>query len=138
MSTARFGSAAWRRLLLATITALIALLAVSASAPGRAEAFMDPNIVTVDFVGWVHVREYVGICATSNPPRCTDSSTVQAWRWTGTRWSATRIGENASVYAYPYSGSWEWIWTQRTGWLAIQRSSLTRGYSCTGYACPVF
>ncbi|MCW2922740.1 MAG: hypothetical protein JWM98_144 [Thermoleophilia bacterium] len=127
--------ATWRRTLLVGITALIALLAVSYSAPTEAHAIMDPTVVSANMApGWVYVRDrsnyevcgFVGPCG------------KQAWRWTGSTWQSTKIAWGSQVYYYPYTGSWAWIWTQGTGWLAVQRSDLSTGYHCQGYACPVF
>jgi hypothetical protein len=134
--------AAWRRMLLVGITALVALLAVSFTAPQDAHAFMDPTTVTSSHVGWVYVRETpqyrCGVLLYYGNTRCGGSLGQTAWRWSGSSWSQTSIAGGTQVYAYPYSGAWHWIWTQRTGWLAIETSKLETGYRCSGYNCPLF
>ena len=132
--------AAWRRILLIGITALIALLAVSFSAPQDAHAIISPNIVRANHVGWVKVKDEPRACPAiyPAPAYCSQPSPVVAWRWNGVAWNQTSIAGGTDVYVYPYSSPWHWIWTQRTGWLAITNSSLDTGYSCIGFNCPVF
>ncbi|MCW2928288.1 MAG: hypothetical protein JWM86_2256 [Thermoleophilia bacterium] len=134
MSHTFTGVTLWRRILLVGLTALIASMALSFSAPQEAQAFRNPNVVLPSHQGWVQVR------ARGNYDTCgiVGPCGVGAYRWSGTQWNATKIGWGTQVYAYPYSGDWMWIWTQRTGWLAIQRGDLETGYSCQGYYCPVF
>lgn len=123
-----------RHIILVGITALVALLAISFSAP-EAHAIRNPNVVLQSHVGWVETKPLVACLAIGLP--CSNP-THQAWRWSGTQWQSVRIRGGVDVYVYPYSAPWHWAWTQDTGWLAIQNSSLQTGYSCTGYACPVF
>lgn len=128
-----------RRILLVAITALVATLAVSFSAPQEAHAFRDPTALTSSHQGWVYVRQGQGPCPASPIPEyCDQPELVDAWRWSGSSWSRAHLVGGEQVYAYPYSGSWHWAWTQRTGWLAIQTAKLDTGYRCTGYACPRF
>ncbi len=129
-------AATWRRMLLLGITTLIAMLAVSFSAPQDAHAIRDPTIVTSGQVGWVKTRSTIHCMAMT--PGCLAPGTHQAWRWNGSSWQSARVLENTDVYVYPYSAPWHWIWTQQTGWLAIQNSALTTGYSCLGINCPIF
>jgi hypothetical protein len=124
---------AWRRALLTGMTALIALLAFSFGSPSDAHA-MDPGsvytnprysastVVSANHTGWVDVK---GGSYSSEP----------AWFWTGRSWVQVRIPGGTHAWAVPYSRPYHWIWTQRTGWLAIQTSSLERhcGY---GWAVP--
>jgi hypothetical protein len=133
MRTTISSAALWRRLLLVGITTLIAMLAVSVSAPDEARAFRDPTIMTSNHVGWVETRPLYGCLALHCPV-----PTHQAWRWNGSTWSSVRLSGGLQVYVYPYSAPWHWVWTQKTGWLAIQNSALTTGYSCFGPTCPVF
>jgi hypothetical protein len=132
--------ALWRRILLVAITALVAALAVSFSKPADAHAFVDPSIVRVNYVGWGEVR------SDSTPARACPAiypapsycynriSFKTAYRWTGRSWVPQSIAGGTQVYIYPYTGSWAWIWTQRTGWLAIQRGELSTGQRCPTYA----
>ncbi len=131
-------AATWRRILLIGITALVALLAVSFSAPQEAHAIRSPNLVLPSHVGWVYVKNEPRICPAiyPAPAYCSQPSTVTAYRWTGTLWQSLSLVGGTSVYVYPYSAPWHWVWTQRTGWLAIHNSYLDTGYRCTGYACP--
>ena len=132
--------ATWRRILLVGITALIALLAVSFSAPDEAHAFRDPTVVLQSHVGWVYTKNEARICPAiyPAPAYCSQPASVAAWRWSGSAWQAASFRGGEQVYVYPYSAPWHWAWTQRTGWLAIHNSNLTTGYRCVGYACPVF
>ena len=129
-------------MLLVGITALVALLAVSFTAPQEAHAIISPNAVTASHTGWVYVKEGPQLrCAALayyGSTRCYSPSYQTAWRWSGSAWSQTSIAGGTQVYAYPYSGSWHWIWTQRTGWLAIETAKLETGYRCYGYSCPLF
>lgn len=128
------GTAMWRRVLLMSITALIAALALSFSAPNDAHAFMDPSVVRESTTGWVYVRDVPTACPAifPVPASCYRPRSIVAWQWTGRSWARSSLAAGTRVYAYPYSGSWHWVWTQRTGWLAVQRSDLT-----TGQTCPV-
>jgi hypothetical protein len=132
MTNAGFGIAASRRVLMLMLTALIAALAVSFAAPREAQAIRDPSIVSASHVGWVQTRSsYVNCLACA-------ARTYPAYRWSGGKWESARITAGIDVYVYPYSSPWHWIWTQRTGWLAVQNQYLTTGYSCLGIDCPVF
>jgi hypothetical protein len=133
--------ATWRRMLLLAITALTALLAVSFTAPQDAHAFMNPSVVTSQHVGWVNVKSGPRICTTDYPSSYCGTSPATAWRWSGRSWSQVSISAGTQVYAYPYTGAWHWIWTQRTGWLAIQTANLERQVTCGrgyAYACPIY
>jgi hypothetical protein len=132
--------ATWRRILVVTITALIAMLAVSATAPTAANAFMSPTVVRSSHQGWVHVRDVPRACPAiyPAPAYCSAPARVTAWQWTYSGWQQSSIGGGTRVYAWPYSGQWHWIWTQQTGWLAIETARLETGYRCDGPNCPVF
>lgn len=126
--------AAWRRMLLITITALIAALAVSVSKPADAHAIVDPSVVFPSTKGWVYIRNQPVACPMiyPMPEYCKTGGNVTAWRWSGTAWSKVTMRGGTSVYAWPYASGWHWIWTRGTGWLAIRTSELT-----TGRTCPV-
>lgn len=113
----------WRRLLLLAVMALTASLAVSFTAPQQAHAITSSRIVPSSLVGWVSVREN-RICSADFPASICGSTSHMAWRWSGSAWSAVSIAGGTHVFAYPYAGTWHWIWTQRTGWLAIQTHNL--------------
>ncbi len=132
----------WRRVLIIAIAALIAALAISFSAPNDAHAFRNPNVVLPSHQGWVYVQG-MGTIATCPaiypvPEYCKRSQGIVAWRWSGSAWSQASLAAGTRVYAYPYSGSWHWVWTQHTGWLATQTANLNTGYRCTSSPCPVF
>jgi hypothetical protein len=122
----------WRRVLMVAITALIAALAVSFSAPGDARAFMDPSVVRSGTTGWVQVRHQAVACPAiyPTPAWCSQGRSITAWRWSGSSWSQSSLAGGTQVYAYPYSAPWHWVWTQRTGWLAVKSSDLTTGRTC--------
>lgn len=133
--------AAWRRVLLLTIVALVAALAITVGAPPKeAHAIRNPTVVLASHTGWVYVRQAPRACPAiyPQPAYCSTPSSVAVWRWTGRTWTQAWVSEGAQVYAYPYASGWHWIWTSRTGWLAIQTSQLETGYRCSGAACPVF
>lgn len=133
--TSMANTALWRRILLIAVVALTALIAVSSAAPQDAHAIMDPTTVLPNKVGWVKTAPVISCMALT--PECMNAGHT-AYRWTGYSWQRTRIAGGIDVYVYPYSSPWHWIWTQRTGWLAIPNSALETGYRCYGYACPVF
>jgi hypothetical protein len=132
--------ALWRRLLLVAIVALVGALVAAFTAPTEAHAIRDPTVVLSAHKGWVYVRDEPRACPMiyPTPAYCYEPSRVATWQWTSSGWRSSTIAGGTSVYAWPYASGWHWIWTQRTGWLAIQTSKLTTGYSCTGWACPVF
>lgn len=133
MRTSVLTIGAWRRLLLITIAALVAALAVSFSAPQQAHAIRNPNVVLSSHKGWVETRATVQCAAAPCP-----GSSLQAYYWSGRAWYSYPIAGGQQVYAWPYTGEWHWIWTQRTGWLAIQTRLLDTGYRCEGIRCPIF
>jgi hypothetical protein len=123
-----------RRVILLGLAIIVAMMA-NAAAPATADAFVVDNTVSASYSGWVYVKEPPAYrCGISF--RCGTTSTYQtAWRWSGTAWSQSSVSGGTQVYAYPYSGAWHWIWTQRTGWLAIETNKLERmSYSCS-YWC---
>ena len=73
-------------------------------------------------VGWTyHVPNHCPagqLCAQGGG---VDYWTAPAWRWSGSRWVATRLSAGW-VYVYPYTGQWRWAWTQSTGWVAVTGS----------------
>jgi hypothetical protein len=77
------------------------------------------SIPTV-YKGWAHVsrnRNCGGIDRSYDPDF---SAPRPAWRWTGTRWTAVSLDQATAIYVWPYATNWSWVWTQRTGWLALQ------------------
>ena len=120
-------STTWRRL--ATITALaVACVASTATLAAPAHALSplpyDGCIYAsqrTSFVGWADL-DYRG-CLPDGAATTADCKSLSAWRWTGRTWQAQALYDcydGTQVYAYPYAAGWTWIWTQRTGWLAIQ------------------
>lgn len=49
---------------------------------------------------------------------------VPAWRLQNGAWLRTTLAPGTRTYVHPYAGAWRWVWTQRTGWLAINASAL--------------
>ena len=134
MTTTLSSVAMWRRILLVAITALIGALAVSFSQPAKAEAFVNPSVVLPSTKGWVYVRgaDAVRACPAvwPTPRSCYVQPSKVAWRWDGASWNQVSIAAGTSVYAWPYASGWHWIWTERTGWLAIRSSDLDSGRTC--------
>lgn len=128
--------AVWRRALFLAIAALIAALVASASAPERAEAFVNPSTVFPSTKGWVYVKSEPVICPAiyPAPAYCSQPSRVGAWHWSGSAWSQRSLAGGTSVYVWPYATGWHWAWTQRTGWLAVRTSDLTTGRTCPANA----
>ena len=138
MSAAHSRALTVRHALIIAIVALIAALAISCTAPTDAHAIRDPTAVLSSHVGWVYVRTSgTAVCTLTYPQRC-KSPGKYAWRWTGSQWSTAQVNSGSQVYAYPYSGAYHWVWTSRTGWLAMQTADLETGYRCTGVVCPRF
>ena len=125
--------------------ALVVLVAAFATsivgAPTASAAFMEdpctktdtaqfPCDVRVDglvtYKGWAHVD--VGLyCGGMNPGQdYIDSLRAPrpAWRWTGSAWTRASLATSTQVYVWPYATGWSWVWTQRTGWLAMQDEHL--------------
>ena len=122
-----------RALLLATAAAAsIAISAVQATTASAADfvgtafpvacAVTDSrslpcqSAVPATYKGWAHVANGCGI-SYENGYRI-------AWRWTGSTWARAYVWNGAQVYVWPYGGGWSWIWTQQTGWLALQSNVL--------------
>ena len=126
MSASVIRVAYWRQLVIVAVATLIAFGAVAFAAPQEAHAFRDPSVVLPSHEGWVNVRARTNsdICGIVGP------CGVSAWRWSGYQWTQTRVLWGSQVYAYPYTGDWHWIWTSRTGWLAIKRAELDTGNRC--------
>lgn len=126
-----------RRLLLVAIAALTVLLMSSAATPATASAEgYWPTTIHANHVGWVTVRPRAANDVCGFRPPCG----VSAYRWSGRAWQHTRVSWSRDVYAYPYTRGWHWIWTQHTGWLAMQTRELqpygTSGHRCNiGYRC---
>lgn len=133
MSRTLTGVAVWRRIALVAVTMMIAVLALSAGAPQEAQAFRDPNTVLANHEGWVKTRPLASCLALSCPV-----AMHQAYQWTGREWRSVWLNSGIDVYVYPYSSPWHWVWTRKSGWLAVPNSSLETGYHCFGYHCPVF
>ncbi len=124
--------AVWRRILLVAIIALVGALAVSITAPAKADAFVDPATVFPSTKGWVLTKSELPMCIAIYPvpEECKVPRRITAYRWTGSSWSKTSFSGGIWVYAWPYADGWHWAWTQKTGWLAVRTSDLTTGRTC--------
>lgn len=81
----------------------------------------DPDRVGEQYVGWALLTR-----CWSNGACTRQVQGFGAWRWSGTAWQSTSLRGPQWVYVYPYSGRWQWVWTQQTGWLAIHDAELRR------------
>ncbi len=137
----------WRWL---TTVATIAAAALAMSATIAAPAHATATGVGYDYectfanqqpsyIGWATLS-FRG-CIAPGMAMTADCRGADAYRWTGASWQyyglneCSRIGQ---VYVYPYAAGWSWIWTQRTGWLAV-RSNLvlvSSGYLVGGATTP--
>lgn len=94
-----------------------------------------PNYVSVpaNHVGWVTLA--VG---SSSYGQIRADGYAIGYRSTGFGWQAVSV-PSGWVYHYPYSGSWRWLWTQQTGWVAYDASQDTGGvsYSTSPMGVPV-
>ena len=122
-------STTWRRItVVATITttalAMAAVLAASAHATvgitARGPYACSTAADSPKHVGWATLA--LRGCITPGMATTTECRSAAAYRWTGASWVNVGVNECAtrSVYVYPYTTGWSWIWTQHTGWLAIQ------------------
>ena len=100
------------------LLACLAIGFVSALLPSSASALITYQHydAPLSYTGWVQLVDpcpagMVGVT-------CTPGSAA-AWRWNGYSWSQQHIMRDQMVYVAPFSGQWRWVWTQRTGWLAI-------------------
>lgn len=115
--------------MLALLVLSIALLG-SALAPASASAIAVPpchlnpaycapyayRTAPLGYQGWTFLNlnhcPYGLVCA------AVYRDSIPAWRWTGSSWEQTTISQGWT-YVHPYTGSWRWAWTQKTGWLAV-------------------
>jgi hypothetical protein len=69
--------------------------------------------------------------------RTMDLQIFTAWRWNATTrsWARTTLNENTRVYAWPFATGWSWVWTQSTGWLAIQSQYVLVSQTTTYGGC---
>lgn len=114
----------WRRIIIASMVALIAMLGIVATSPGTASAAP----LTATQAGWVYVRAAPVYSACARDAYC--RTYVGVYQWSGYGWrNGLSARRGVRVYAYPFSGQWHWAWTQQTGWLAIPTQELsTDGY----------
>jgi hypothetical protein len=127
----RATSITWRWLTTAATiaAAAIALMATSA-APALAFAAPAPASTCTfasqapNYVGWVTLA-YRG--CPNGFAQTADCKALTAYRWTGRSWQyfgLNECGGPRQVYVYPYAAGWSWVWSQQTGWLAVQSSSV--------------
>lgn len=81
------------------------------------------SFISADYKGWAYVFGRAD-CPAGAQCFAAGEPTIAAWRWSNGAWSRSSFNRNEQVYAWPYGGGWQWAWTQRTGWLAIQTSRL--------------
>lgn len=114
--------AQWRRTLLIVAAAVVAACALSTAVPERAQATIVPITPTVQssFEGWAQVWGTTTMCPISINLGPCQYAGRDAYRWTGYSWARTTLAHNTMVYAYPYGSGWHWVWTERTGWLAVR------------------
>jgi hypothetical protein len=143
--TRRTNTTTWRWLAtMATIAAATFAMTAVTAAPAHAlgapiytctTAVDEPN-----FVGWATISHRG--CLEPGAPRTMECRASAAYRWTGAAWqkqSLSECGGPRQVYVYPYAAGWSWIWSQQTGWLAVQSSlvQIRGGYGgcglCMGY-----
>ena len=116
----------WRgAALLAVVMATV--LAMALGAPSRAQAASasagscTTAVQRPAFQGWA-VLLFRG-CPVAGAPQTADCRGLTAYRWGGAAWQRVDLNECnyafPTVYAYPFGSGWSWIWTQRTGWLAV-------------------
>ena len=90
------------------------------------------------YTGWARIGAYVPGGYEMLPLTCVNCDTrgrwipahldftprsVVFWRWTGS-WAKATLTNGEWVYVSPYAVGWSWVWTQRTGWVAAQDSTL--------------
>lgn len=68
-------------------------------------------------------------------PRFTGNySAVTAWQWNAASrsWSKQTLAPHTTVYQYPYTGDWVWVWSSQQGWLATEHKYLHPSYATIG------
>lgn len=129
MTASRVRVPTWQRTLFTGIVALVAALVISSLNPPEAPAMIvqdSDTRVRSNHVGWVYTDGLpFPMCAERrvDDPPC-PIPVHDTWRWNGSRWLPSSIGGGVQVYAYPFAGSWHWIWTRAGGWVAIPTSDL--------------
>lgn len=120
--------ATMRRALLLTIIAACAALLVPAHASAHS--------ATAGWTTFYGEPEKFDRCALLAiiPPRSCPTFTgsylaATAWRWNSYAhsWSKVTVQPRTTVYQYPFSGSWVWIWSSSQGWLATEHRLLHPG-----------
>jgi hypothetical protein len=122
-------STTWRRItVVATITAAAVALAAMLATPAHATVRFAPapyQCTTAadepNFIGWATISHRG--CIAPGMATTTECRSSAAYRWTGTAWrnvGLSECGGPRQVYVYPYTSGWSWVWSQQTGWLAVQ------------------
>lgn len=106
----------------ATATAPATASATTYSCPATypRPAFCDGPVQTQvagpSHIGWVYLN--LNYCPSGMACAAVYRATMPAWSWTGSAWRGSSVAQGW-VYVYPYTGGWRWVWTQRSGWVAV-------------------
>lgn len=117
----------WWTLIAATATMLLATTASMAGAatslaaiPPRSSCAFATDMPL--YKGWA-TMSFRG-CPSDGGVVTDDCKGGTAYRWTNRGWVARGIGEcgtgPSQVYVWPFASGWSWIWSQQTGWLAVE------------------
>jgi hypothetical protein len=74
------------------------------------------RLAGVGYKGWTYLN--LNYCAPRAACVAMFRQSMSAWSWTNGAWKRAQL-DGGWVYTYPYTGSWRWAWTQRSGWVAV-------------------
>ncbi|MCW2925141.1 MAG: hypothetical protein JWM98_2545 [Thermoleophilia bacterium] len=109
------------------VALLVAIIASLATQAGTASAttIAAPSSVGPNFQGWTKLQSGYTSCGydigTGSVTTCRPER-YPAYEWTASGWQSRTLAADTWVYVYPYAAGYSWVYTQRTGWYAIQRS----------------
>jgi hypothetical protein len=132
-SMRRITTRRWWALLATTMVAMLASALPLTGTAHAATAAAIPVYANCSFAsdqpsyrGWATIA-FRG-CPHPGSAQTADCASATAFRWTGSDWQAQYLNEcsmgGRQVYVWPFAGAWSWVWTQQTGWLAIQSRSV--------------
>lgn len=100
-----------------TVALAVIILAIAASGAQAA--------ASASYKGWAYATHPTVPYSSTTPT----IGAVTAYKWSTTGWIKTSFELGTSVYAYPYSGVWHWVYRNST-WYAL-RSNYIAAWSCT-------
>ncbi|MCW2924644.1 MAG: hypothetical protein JWM98_2048 [Thermoleophilia bacterium] len=76
--------------------------------------------------GTCGIEPYRGYLGNQPTAQCFVSPRYTGWSWTNGAWKSVTLAGGTTGYLYPYAGApaWRWVYTPRTGWVAVQASDV--------------